>query len=324
MTENRDAREATGDGRQYCPECGESVLRRDRFCIYCSADLSEERHAVDTDTGRTPDEAGPPTGGVQKDSRRTVMGHLRLIVACLGLTVGSIVLGTAVALVILVGLFLIGAEPSSTDELVVSLVAVQGIAFPGVSWAYFRYKGRSLRAFVPVSVPDRREVAVILGAWIGCLVLVSVAAAVVVSLAGTEPASNEGSRTAAENPEFIPFLIPLVFLLNAPGEELLFRGVIQGLFRERFGPVGAILLATAMFAPIHIFALVGGVQAALVTITILSIPSIVFGATYEYTGNFIVPTLVHAIYNTTLFGLLYLSSTMGETAGLLTDLAALQ
>jgi membrane protease YdiL (CAAX protease family) len=320
----------------HCPECGAPVGKWASRCIHCSADLTAERESADgTDADSTRDDVETRNGVAPQDgvtpprengpdaSDDTMWGHLRLVAVCLGLSVGGIVLGTAVGLVILVGLFLVGVEPSPTDELVVSLVSVQGVAFPGVSYAYFRYKGRSLREFIPVSVPTLREVVVILGAWIGAFVLVVFTAGLIVGLSGTEPASNQAGETAAQNPEFIPFLIPLVFLLNAPGEELLFRGVIQGLFRERFGPVAAILLATSMFAPIHIFALAGGVQAVLVTITLLSIPSIVFGATYEYTDNFLVPTLVHALYNATLFGLLFLSSTLEGTSEAVAGLAVL-
>ena len=238
--------------------------------------------------------------------------RLRLVLASFGLAVGGMVLG----IVLLLGLFLavfvpLGIQPSPTDGLVISLVLFQGIAFPGIAILYFRYKGRSLREFVPVAIPGLRQVGIIIAAWIGALVLVLVGANVVVNLLGTEPAANAASQTAAENPEFIPFLIPLVFLLNAPGEELLFRGVIQGLLRERFSAAGAILLATASFAPIHITALIGSIEAALVTITILSIPSIVFGAVYEITDNILVPTLVHGLYNATLFVGLYFATTGG-------------
>jgi hypothetical protein len=203
----------------------------------------------------------------------------------------------------------LGIQPTGINSLVVSLVAIQGIAFPGAAILYFRYTGRSLRAFVPVSIPSLKEVGLIIGAWIGAQILVPVLALVIISLFETQPAQNGAGQTARENPEFIPFLIPLVFLLNAPGEELLFRGVVQGLLRERFSAAGAILLATGAFAPIHITALIGSPRAALVTITILSVPSIIFGAVYEVTDNIVAPTLVHALYNATLFGGLYLVST---------------
>jgi hypothetical protein len=238
--------------------------------------------------------------------------RLRLVGTCFGLAIGGMVLGIAIlvvsALVLVSGL---GIVPSATDQLVLSLVAIQGIAFPTIAILYFRSRERSLREFIPVAVPSAKQVGVILGAWIGAYVLVGVGASIIVQVLGTMPASNAAGQTAMENPDFIPILIVLVFLLNAPGEELLFRGVIQGLLRERFGPAASILLATSAFAPIHITALIGGLNAALVTIIILSIPSIVFGTVYELTDNLVVPTLVHGLYNATLFAGLYFVSTGG-------------
>lgn len=325
-----------------CPECGEPVGKSASYCIHCSADLTRERDP----TGEGSVAGSPGTAGeayadtvdsrLQDDAYRDRSdkgagqvtdpsgNRLLLVGVCLGLTIGGIVLGIIVINVIGVALIASGVEVSDTDQLVLSLVGIQGIAFPGVSYAYFWYKGRSLRAFIPVSVPDLRETAVVFGSWISAFVLVTVGLAIALGVFGAEPAGNQAGETAAQNPGFIPFLIPLVFLLNAPGEELLFRGVIQGLFRERFGPAAAILLATSMFAPIHIISLVGaGLQSALVTISILSLPSIVFGAAYEYTDNFLVPTLIHALYNATLFGLLFASSVISGGTGILIDLGVM-
>ncbi len=38
-----------------------------------------------------------------------------------------------------------------------------------------------------------------------------------------------------ENPDVLLLLIPASFLLIGPGEELLFRGVVQGRLRDYFG-----------------------------------------------------------------------------------------
>lgn len=243
---------------------------------------------------------------------RPKQSRLRLLATCYGLAIGGMLLGIAILLAVaLVTVFVLGIAISPSASLVLSLVAIQGIAFPGIAILYFRQRERSLREFIPVAVPNLKQVGIIIAGWLGALVLLNVGATVVIRLLETEPAGNAAGEIAAQNPEFIPFLIPLVFLLNAPGEELLFRGVIQGLLRERFGPVGAILLATSAFAPIHITALIGSFQAALVTIVLLSIPSIVFGAVYEWTDNIVVPTLVHGLYNATLFTALYFASTAG-------------
>ncbi|MFB6110965.1 MAG: lysostaphin resistance A-like protein [Halobacteriaceae archaeon] len=235
--------------------------------------------------------------------------RVRLVGLSLGVSIVGILTGGLVLLAMALTLSAAGVTIDGPTQLVLSLVAVQGIAFPVTGIAYLRWRGHSLD-FIPIRIPSVREVGTILAGWIGALVLVN-AATYIVSVVGADAARNQAGQIALENPEFIPFLIPLVFLLNAPGEELLYRGVIQGTLRERFsGPV-AILLASLMFAPIHIVALIGSLQAALTTIAILLVPSLVFGAVYEITENFLVPTLVHGLYNATLFGLLYLTVTMG-------------
>jgi membrane protease YdiL (CAAX protease family) len=100
-------------------------------------------------------------------------------------------------------------------------------------------------------------------------------------------------------------LIPAAFLLIGPGEELLFRGVVQGTLRRAFDPVPAIAIAAAVFAAIHYFALAGPSVGRVATIGVLFLPSLVFGAVYEYTDNLVVPSLIHGAYDATLFAVLY-------------------
>ena len=71
-----------------------------------------------------------------------------------------------------------------------------------------------------------------------------------------------------------------------------------------------------------VFGLAAGIVAAVrqygwqdraVTIAVLFIPSLVFGWAYERSENIVVPSLAHGLYNSTLFGLLYIAVTMGDT-----------
>jgi membrane protease YdiL (CAAX protease family) len=235
--------------------------------------------------------------------------RVRLVAACFGLALAGILTGVVILLMLAFGLVvLLGVSITPLSQLALSLVAIQGLGFPLVAVLYFRYRGRSLRSFVSVSVPSLGELGISIGAWIGAIVVTPIVATAVVALANEQPASNAAGETAQQNPEIIPFLVPLVFLLNAPGEELLFRGVIQGLLAERFSAWAAIVLATAAFAPLHIIALVGNPTAALLTIIIISVPSLVFGSVYELTDNLVVPSLVHALFNSSLFVGIYLSS----------------
>lgn len=241
-------------------------------------------------------------------------GRLRAIGVSLAVAVLGFVLGTVVALALAVALVVgFGVELTGPVQLFLSLVSLQGIAFPVTAVLYLRWRGLSW-SFIPASVPSLREWGVVVGSYVGTLLLVNVLGAVLVSVFG-DPASNQASEIALDNPEIIPFLIPLVFLFNGPGEELLFRGAIQGTLREHFGPAPAIVLASLMFAPAHITALVGSLRAAMVTMTILLVPGLVFGAVYEYTDNIVVPSLVHGLYNATLFAAIYAVATSeGSTA----------
>jgi membrane protease YdiL (CAAX protease family) len=235
--------------------------------------------------------------------------RVRLVAVCFGLALAGILTGGVILFVLAFSLFvLLDVSVTPLGQLALSLLAIQGLGFPLVAVLYFRYKSRSLRSFVPVSIPSLGELGISIGAWVAAIVATPLVATVVIALADEQPASNAAGETAQQNPEIIPLLLPLVFLLNAPGEELLFRGVIQGLLAERFSAWAAIALTTAAFAPLHIIALIGNPTAALLTIIIISVPSLVFGSVYELTDNLIVPSLVHALFNSSLFVGIYLSS----------------
>lgn len=237
---------------------------------------------------------------------------------------GLALLGIAVGVVATIPVALAYSSLTSTpvDEisgvalLGVSLVSLQGLAFPLVAWAYVTRRGEGW-SFVPASMPSLGDVKYVVGGYVasfGGLVVISV----LLTLFSVEAASNTAGETALQNPGIIPYLAVLQFLLVGPGEELLFRGVIQGSLREHFGAWPAILLASLMFAPIHITALSGGPSAVLVTIGILFLPSIVFGYLYEKTGNIVVPAFTHGLYNATLFGVTYLQTQVEPAPELVT------
>jgi len=50
----------------------------------------------------------------------------------------------------------------------------------------------------------------------------------------------------------------------------------------------------------------------LVTVTILFFPATIFGYVYEYTGNLVVPALLHGIHNSVLLSLILLGPELEE------------
>lgn len=219
------------------------------------------------------------------------------------------VLSVPVAVVLVVAVSLLGIETSALVLVVLSLISLQGIAFPITAYLYLLWRGFST-SFLRISTPSARD---LLWAGGGALLAFALAfgAAIAISLVDLPTAQRSDRELLLGNPEVLLVLIPLSFLLIGPGEELLFRGVIQGTLRRSFGAPAAIVLANLAFAPAHIVSLTGSLSGLAVTIGILFLPGLVFGYLYEVTDNLTVPVLAHGLYDAVLFALVYLGLRAG-------------
>ncbi|WP_436910673.1 CPBP family intramembrane glutamic endopeptidase [Halosimplex marinum] len=242
------------------------------------------------------------------------------LVSAVGLGGGGLLLGfllVSVALAVLT--YGLGIELSASALIVLSLVFVQGVGCAGVALAYLKLRPavgpeiRSILGFdgvpgpfdIEADLPDLRGVAIVVGGYVVALAA-AFGGSILVTLLQVDTGTNQAAEIGMENPEVLLILIPASILVIGPGEELLFRGVVQGRLREVLGPVAGIILASSVFAGLHWFALTGGSAAGnLVALGVLVGPSLVFGAAYELTDNIVVPSLIHGIYNATLFTLLY-------------------
>ena len=227
----------------------------------------------------------------------------------MGLTYGSYVTGAVIVLAASVALAAVGIRVTERPSLglLLSTVLLQGVTFGGIAIVYVKVRNIGFD-FVPFAVPNRRENLVTVGGTIALLGLLFVASGVISSL-GLESARNQIVEIGRQNPTVFLLLVPLSFLLVGPGEELMFRGLVQGTLRESFRPARAIVLASALFASIHLFSLTG--DGKLVYIGIAFVLALVLGATYEYTGNLTVPALIHGAYNAIQFGAAYVTTTGG-------------
>lgn len=236
---------------------------------------------------------------------------LRAVGVSAGVGIAGIVVAFVLVSIVLVTLTVVGVEVSPALLIAVTLLLGQGVAFMGTAYVYLRWRGLPLRA-VGIAVPSLRHLAVGAGVFV-LTILYLMVAGFLLQQTGTEGASNQVAQLAMENPELILLLLPGTYLLIGPGEELLFRGVVQGRLRETFSPAVAILIASVIFASIHMLSLQASapLSAKLVTIALLMGPSVAFGAVYEYTGNIVVPALLHGTYNAFLFVGLYLVASGG-------------
>ena len=233
--------------------------------------------------------------------------RLGAVTTAIGLTYGSYFAGNIV-LVVVAAVFAaagFGLAARPALRLFVSSVFLQGVAFGGIAIAYVALTERKFD-FIPFDVPDRREAIVIIGGFFALLALLAAASAVI-SWLGLESAQNQIVEIGNRNPAVFLILIPLSFLLVGPGEELLYRGVVQGRLGEALHPARAVVLASALFASIHLFSLSG--EGKVVYIAVAFVLALVLGAIYEYTGNLTVPAIVHGGYNAAQFAVAYLAAT---------------
>jgi membrane protease YdiL (CAAX protease family) len=244
-------------------------------------------------------------GGASTEER------LRTVGTGIGLTIG----GFAVAIVVVIlGLFVLlpafGIDVQNRPLLLVPVSTIlQGLGFGLAVGGYLKLSGRT--DLVKVRLPTLRDLAATVAGVI-LLLLALAGVSVVFSQFGIETAQNEIEQIGSDNPEVMLYMIPLAFLVIGPGEELLFRGAIQGLFRESYAVFPAIALSSALFAVAHITALAAGsLGAKAATISALFALSLILGASYEYTDNLVVPALVHGAYDAIVFTAIYAQATGG-------------
>ncbi|UIO99570.1 CPBP family intramembrane metalloprotease [Halobaculum sp. CBA1158] len=224
------------------------------------------------------------------------------VLAAVGLGLAGVVVAAAVVNLVFLAVVLAGFSVSPLAQVALSLVFVQGISFGGLASIYLLRRGRSPLSLF--SIPSLRDLAITVAGFVGSFVLLFGVGSILLAV-GAEGAPNQTAELGAENPEVLLLLIPAAFVFIGPGEEILFRGVVQNRLREAFPARVAIPIASAIFGAVHYVALSGAPAARLVTVGSLTVITLVFGVTYEYTDNLVVPSLLHGAYDAVLFGLLY-------------------
>ena len=199
-----------------------------------------------------------------------------------------------------------GDDLTSEGYLIFS--AVQFVGFIAVAVGYVRWKEIAL---FDISMPSLRDVAWIVGGFI-ILYVVAHGLALLISALGLQTAENSVIETGRQDPRIFLYMIPISFLLIGPGEELVFRGVVQGLLRKAYGVLPAVLVASVLFGVAHTVALQGGGKATYVAVAIGL--GLVLGSVYERSENILVPIVIHGAWNAMLFAVQWYLATNPDVA----------
>ena len=197
--------------------------------------------------------------------------------------------------------------PETVRNIVLMLpLQIGGLAGTAVGFLWANDRGLG---YVRLRKPSLKHLGIAFGSIFAMLAAVIGVTAVLQSL-GQQAADHATTQQIESDPTLALYMIPLALFVIGPCEELLFRGVIQGLFRRAYGIVPGIVAAGAIFGLIHWVALVGqGSAEAYVAIAFLS--GVILGAVYELTGNILVPIAVHSLWNCIVYVTLY-SETVGS------------
>lgn len=213
-----------------------------------------------------------------------------------------------------VGLF--GDIP--TDSIGAQLISFVSLGFGTliVASLYLQNSGRDW-SFVDLELPGLRDVAWILVGVVTILVGF-VAVISLYQLLGITTAEHSSTDTVASaSPELIALFVAASILVIGPGEELLYRNVIQKSLYDGVGRPAAVALASVIFALVHIPAYSAGgasLGAVASTLTTIFVLSLILGAVYARTENVVVPAMVHGIYNALSFYSTYASGGGGSEA----------
>jgi len=210
-------------------------------------------------------------------------------------------------------------------------VVGQYIGFAGLSVWYLRHRGldwESVRGYLGIRRPSLRQVGLILLSWLAIVmgaIIVTVGAQLITELLGSgQPGEAEQGITEvlADNPEFVPLAIVIMFLVVGPCEEILFRGIVQGRLREHLSAAPAIGITSVFFAVLHVGGIGGSLQGTIIAVSVLAVAGAVLGSLYEYTQNLVVVALLHGFHNSMIVLFIYIGgvTNAGEEAAVLTPL----
>ena len=210
-------------------------------------------------------------------------------------------------------------EASSTSA--VLYAAVNAISFVGFILAGVAYlRVRDDRSLVYLHRPRPSDLGWALVGLVGILLGSLVMSGVVQLLSGlaetlfgvtVESGQNSIITQGRENPVLFLYMVPVALFFVGPAEELVFRGVVQGLFRRAFGVVPGVVFASLLFGFGHYLAISSG--SAWTYVLTASALGLVLGAVYEYTESLVVPALAHGCWNAGLFVVNYYVATTAAT-----------
>ncbi len=193
-------------------------------------------------------------------------------------------------------------EDAGWDSVNVTAVKFAIIGATSFICTYFfiKWQGIRLESLALHYNPTKIAAYIILGGFLGMLALLTTA---VIELGG----DAIGAEVAKERPE--DYLTSELFLLVAfqllfvgPGEELIFRGYLQGEVEKAFDPLKAMLFSACAFGLIHVLFFVSiNPESVMIIFVSSTIAGLGFAYARRVSNNLAFPIALHGCWNALAF-----------------------
>lgn len=204
--------------------------------------------------------------------------------------------------------FLWTAPLSGAHEQIISTIGL-GAATVMVATGYIVFSDND-RSYIDLHTPTLHDLAYSIAGLVALFTALELIARLYTTF-GIDTAQHTTTEAAQTDPALLLPLIPLSILIIGPGEELLYRNIIQKTLYDHAPRWAAVTTASIIFALVHIPAYSTGdtTETLLATLLVVFTLSLILGTVYERTHNLLVPALVHGTYNAILFATDYLNAT---------------
>lgn len=245
-----------------------------------------------------------------------VPARVRAVALCLLLAVGGWLTGLAATLGVEGQLLALGYSAPAIAQ-IGSSVAFNVVGAAGLALTYLivRRRGFDLEfalEFLRLRRPTIWDLAWIAAGLFGAFLVLAGYQALVEFVdpfgVGSDGETHSGIEEGREYPVLFLVGIPIAVFLTGPGEELLYRGVVQSRLGESFPTALAVVLAALVFSVVHLPVYMGDdVGAVLVSLGTIATLGLYLGALYELSGNLVVPALIHGGFNAVVYLTNYLT-----------------
>jgi len=179
-----------------------------------------------------------------------------------------------------------------------------GLVLTTVGYLHFSEKDAT---FIDLDTPELRDVGYIVAGTVGLFVVLTAISVIFQQLGiPSAPSGIEQRVKDTGKADTLLVLAPLSILVIGPGEELVFRNIIQKRLYDLFPRVQSIVLASVIFAAVHLlqYRNADPLQ-TLSSLFVVFVLALALGFLYERTDKLVVPAVVHGLFNAIQFLLLY-------------------